>query len=176
MQTPRRSGLQRSDLYDQQRLNAARSTTLSPSSNTLRRADPPLRSQCESTGKHILVNAFGGELGTERIAPLPSLQRHPGSPRRSLRLHIAAAGSASVTVQNPGGAVSNAHDLYDQQRLNAHVDHAFAQQRCGGRTCLYAHSERGSNFVNGSVVSWNGSESHHYLRERHPAHRGDPCG
>ena len=42
----------------------------------------------------------------ERLATLPSLAR-PGSPRQSLRADIAAAGSASVTVQNPGGAGSN---------------------------------------------------------------------
>ena len=58
---------------------------------------------------------------------------------------------------------------------DAHVDHAFAQQRCGGRTCLYAHGER-KQFRErfGGALEW--SESHHYLRERDPAHRGDPCG
>ena len=45
----------------------------------------------------------------------------------------------------------------------------------GGRTCLYAHGER-KQFREwfGGALEW--SESHHHLRERDPAHRGNPCG
>ena len=58
---------------------------------------------------------------------------------------------------------------------NGNVDLPLAEQRCGRRRGLHAYGER-KQFREwfGGALEWSGS--HHYLREREPAHRANLCG
>ena len=58
--------------------------------------------------------------------------------------------------QRKRSTVGRKHRPSRQWPSGANVDLPLAEQRCGGRTGLYAHGER-SNFVSGSVVRWNGA-------------------
>ena len=55
------------------------------------------------------------------------------------------------------------------------VDYAFAEQHCGRRRGLHAYGDRKQfrEWWFGGALEWSGS--HHHLREREPAHRGNPC-
>ena len=69
---------------------------------------------------------------------------------------IAAAGSASVTVQNPGGAVSNALTFTISSASTPTLTTLSPSSAAAGGPA-FTLTVNGSNFVNGSVVSWNGA-------------------
>ena len=69
---------------------------------------------------------------------------------------IAAAGSASVTVQNPGGAVSNALTFTITGASTPTLTSLSPGSAAAGGPA-FTLTVNGSNFVSGSVVRWNGA-------------------
>ena len=69
---------------------------------------------------------------------------------------IAAAGSASVTVQNPGGTVSNALTFTITVSLTPTLTSLSPGSAAAGGAA-FTLTVNGSNFVSGSVVRWNGA-------------------
>ena len=69
---------------------------------------------------------------------------------------IAAAGSASVTVQNPGGAVSNALTFTITGGSTPTLTTLSPSSAAAGGSA-FTLTVNGSNFVSGSVVRWNGA-------------------
>ena len=69
---------------------------------------------------------------------------------------IAAAGSASVTVQNPGGTVSNALTFTITGSLTPTLTSLSPSSAAAGGAA-FTLTVNGSNFVSGSVVRWNGA-------------------
>ena len=69
---------------------------------------------------------------------------------------IAAAGSASLTVQNPGGAVSNALTFTITGASTPTLTTLSPSSAVAGGPA-FTLTANGSNFVSGSVVRWNGA-------------------
>jgi uncharacterized protein (TIGR03437 family) len=124
-------------------------TSLSPNSATV---GGPLFTMTVSgagfqSGASVLWNGFG--LTTTFITSTQLLGTVPAS-------LIAAVGSATITVQNPGGAISNVLTFTINSSVPPGLSSLSPSSAAAGGSALTL-TVNGSGFVTGSIVYWNNS-------------------